>query len=142
MRKSLTVFAGAVALAAAFVGPNAASASETQFTKVPGVEGLYRVTGANSDVIAQDAYDRCGAGTCFFQHYNGEGLFWVVPSCGRHHVPGYLDGKATSAWNRTPTPIVLYDGTYTGRLGTMPGWFKGNLNPAHDNKLSSVDAAC
>ncbi|WP_184502939.1 peptidase inhibitor family I36 protein [Streptomyces botrytidirepellens] len=142
MRKLLTGLAGVAALAATFAGPNAASASETRFTEVAGVEGLYRVTGTSGDVIAQDAYDRCGAGTCFFQHYGGEGLLWVVPSCGRHHVPGYLDGKATSAWNRTPTPIVLYDGTYTGRLGTMPGWFKGDLHPAHDNKLSSVDAAC
>ncbi|NIY62132.1 peptidase inhibitor family I36 protein [Streptomyces malaysiensis] len=72
------------------------------------------MTGTSSDAIAQDAYDRCGAGTCFFQHYRGEGLFWTVPSCGRHHLPGSLDGKATAAWNRTPTPIVLYDGTYTG----------------------------
>ncbi|MFD8462362.1 peptidase inhibitor family I36 protein [Streptomyces antimycoticus] len=101
------------------------------------------MTGTSSDAVAQDdAYDRCGAGTCFFQDYNGTKLFWVVPSCGRHHLPDYLDGKATSAWNRTPTPVILYDGTYTGKLGTMPGWFKGNLNPAHDNKLSSVDAAC
>ncbi|SCG12871.1 Peptidase inhibitor family I36 [Streptomyces sp. MnatMP-M27] len=142
MRKLLAVFAGVAALAATLAGPNSASASETRFTEVAGVSGLYRVTGTSSDAIAQDAYDRCGAGTCFFQHYRGEGLFWTVPSCGRHHLPSYLDGKATSAWNRTPTPIVLYDGTYTGRLGTMPGWFKGDLNPAHDNKLSSVDAAC
>lgn len=124
------------------ITPTVAGAAETQFTKVPGVEGLYRVTGTDGDRAARDAYDRCGAGTCFFQHYNGEGLFWVVPSCGRHHLPGYLDGKTTSAWNRTPTTVILYDGTYTGRLGPLPGWFKGNLDPNHDNKLSSVDAAC
>ncbi|MFD0412404.1 peptidase inhibitor family I36 protein [Streptomyces sp. NPDC127108] len=124
------------------ITPTVASAAETQFTKVPGVEGLYRVTGTDGDRAARDAYNRCGEGTCFFQHYNGEGLFWVVPSCGRHHLPGYLDGKTTSAWNRTPTTVILYDGTYTGRLGPLPGWFKGNLHPDHDNKLSSVDAAC
>ncbi|MFH8794830.1 peptidase inhibitor family I36 protein [Streptomyces sp. NPDC017941] len=101
------------------------------------------MTGSSSQSIIQDGYARCGAGTCLFQLSAGEGLFWVVPSCGRHKVPSYLDGKTTSAWNRTPTPVILYDGgSYTGRLGTMPGHFQGDLAAHHDNKVSSVDAAC
>lgn len=31
-----------------------------------------------------------------------------------YHLPDYLDGKATSAWNRTPTSIVRYN--------AVPGW--------------------
>ncbi|WP_125262732.1 peptidase inhibitor family I36 protein [Streptomyces alboflavus] len=140
MRKRALV--GVAALVMALITPTVASAAETRFTEVPGVEGLYRVTGTDGDRAVRDAYDRCGAGTCFFQHYNGEGLIWIVPSCGRHQVPGYLDGKATSAWNKTSTTVILYDGIYSGRLGPMPGGFKGNLDPRHDNKMSSVDAAC
>lgn len=48
---------------------------------------------------------------------------------------------STSAWDRTPTTVILYDGTCTGRLDPLPGWFKGNPDPDHDNKLSSVYAA-
>ncbi|MEU5289296.1 peptidase inhibitor family I36 protein [Streptomyces sp. CA-278952] len=144
MRKKLAALASIAALATALALPGAASAAETKVTPVAGVEGLYKITGPDEAAIQAAGYERCGAGTCFFQLTNGTGeLMWIVPSCGRHQVPGYFDGKATSAWNRTGTAIILYDGGgYTSRLGSMPGWFQGNLNSAHDNKMSSVDAAC
>ncbi|CAL9334207.1 peptidase inhibitor family I36 protein [Streptomyces sp. enrichment culture] len=140
MRKRIAALAAATAAVFALAAPTAASAEETRVTEVPGVAGLYWLSGGD---YGTRAWSECGSGSCFFQNSNGGGWLWVVPSCGHHVVPSWFQDRASSAWNRTSTPIHLYrHSDYTGYLGTVPAGFQGNLAAAHNDVLSSVFAAC
>lgn len=141
----LAAFAAAGALlggattATAAPAPDGARTSHTRITPVRGSEGVYKYAGGD---FRAAAWNNC-RGTCFYSEWRGEGYLWTVPSCGRHDVPPWFNDLASSAWNRTPTTILLFEDIGTGiYMGPMPGWFQGNLDAAHDNRLSSVDALC
>lgn len=150
MRRMLGTSLAAVAAAAALFGgvttataaeaPDGVRATQTEVTPVPGAEGVYKYTGGD---FRAAAWADCGGGSCFFSEFDGGGYRWTVPSCGRHNVPTWFNDLATSAWNRTPTTILIFkDSNSGGYLGPMPGWFQGNLAYDHNNKMSSVDALC
>ncbi|MEU9337288.1 peptidase inhibitor family I36 protein [Streptomyces sp. NPDC048290] len=141
MRKRIAACVAAMAAVVMFAAPAAATgAEETRVTEVPGVDGVYRLTGGD---YGTRAYSECGSGSCFFQNDGGGGWLWVVPSCGHHKVPSWFEDRASSAWNRTPTRIHLYKHSdHTGYLGTVPAWFQGNLASAHEDVLSAVFADC
>ncbi|MEU5772317.1 peptidase inhibitor family I36 protein [Streptomyces venezuelae] len=140
MRKRIAATVAAMAAAFALAAPTAASAEESSVTEMPGVEGLYWVSGKDYGAWA---WSECGSGSCFFQNSNGGGWLWVVPSCGHHKVPSWFEDRASSAWNRTPTRIHIYKHSdYSGYLGTVPGWFQGNLASGHNDVMSAVFADC
>jgi hypothetical protein len=144
-KRVLTVGAAVIALTAMLTGPSAAVMSETKVTTVPGVAGLYTLTGGD---VAAVAWDRCGGGTCFFQYADGNGAnpvgkMWVVPSCGRHNVPGDFSDLASSVWNRSGAVVAIFrDANQGGYLGPVPPWWRGNLHPDHDDRMGSVDSIC
>ncbi|MEU2561470.1 peptidase inhibitor family I36 protein [Streptomyces longispororuber] len=140
MRKRIAAGVAATAAVLALAAPTAASAEETRVTEVAGVEGLYRLSGGD---YGARAWSQCGSGSCFFQNDGGGGWLWVVPSCGHHKVPSWFQDRASSAWNRTPTRIHIYKHSdYSGYLGTVPGWFQGDLAGADEDVMSSVFADC
>ncbi|MFH8223688.1 peptidase inhibitor family I36 protein [Streptomyces sp. NPDC018057] len=114
--------------------------TRTTVTLVPGTHDVYKYEGG--DYGAQ-AYTDCAGGTCFFSELDGVGYRWTVPACGRHNVPTWFNDLATSAWNRTSVTVNIFkNADQGGYLGPMPGWFKGNLDIAHNNLMSSVDSLC
>ncbi|MFJ4686985.1 peptidase inhibitor family I36 protein [Streptomyces sp. NPDC091377] len=140
MFKRIAAFIAATAAVCALAAPTAAGAEETRVTKVQGVAGLYWLSGGD---YGTRAWSECGSGSCFFRDDNGGGWLWVVPSCGHHAVPAWFEDRASSAWNRTPTRIHIYKHSdYSGYLGTVPAWFKGNLASADEDVMSAVFADC
>ncbi|MGK5627486.1 peptidase inhibitor family I36 protein [Streptomyces sp. URMC 123] len=137
---ALAAVTATLAAPAAVAAPDPQTTEKTRVTRVPGTEGVYQYTGG--DYRAQ-AWDDCRSGTCFWTEFEGVGHMWTVPSCGRHNVPGDFNDRLSSVWNKTSSVINIFqDANQGGYLGPVPPGWRGNLHPAHNERMSSVDAVC
>ncbi|GAB2898488.1 peptidase inhibitor family I36 protein [Streptomyces mayteni] len=140
MGRKMAVLAVLGAVVAA-LGSTPSVQAESRIAAVAGEEGLYEVSGPDAETLA---WSNCKDGqTCFFEHTNGGGVLWVVPTCWRNNVPTSFNDLASSVWNKGGGPVDLFADTNSGGyLGTTSQGWQGNLRAEHNDRLSSVDVRC